>query len=147
MESVESYNLFFYCYRSIRMATTGNKIRAIRKARLLQQQTLADSAALSVQALRAIEAGRTATPRRETIVRLAGALCVHPLDLANPSLSTQACLRRAQQTGLIYVPPPAQPQVRSTRCTRCDQWAAPGMQCECHMEESAGEEVSGESPR
>ena len=62
MESVESYNLFFYCYRGIRMATTGNKIRAIRKARLLQQQTLADSAALSVQALRAIEAGRTATP-------------------------------------------------------------------------------------
>ena len=113
MESVESYNRFFYCYRGIRMATTGNKIRAIRKARLLQQQTLADRATLSVQALRAIEAGRTATPQRETIVRLAGALCVHPLDLVNPSMSTQACLRRAEQTGLIYVPPPAQAQVRS----------------------------------
>ena len=141
VESVESYNLFFYCYRGIRMPTTGNKIRAIRKARLLQQQILADSAALSVQALRAIEAGRTSTPRRETIVRLAGALCVHPLDLANPSLSAQACLRRAEQTGLIYVPPTAQAQIRSTRCTRCDQWTGPGTPCACHVEESACEEA------
>jgi transcriptional regulator with XRE-family HTH domain len=88
------------------MPTTGNKVRAIRKARLLKQQSLAESAALSVQALRAIEAGRTSTPRHETIVRLAEALCVHPLDLANPSLSAQACLRKAEQTGLIYVPKP-----------------------------------------
>jgi transcriptional regulator with XRE-family HTH domain len=88
------------------MPTTGNKVRAIRKARLLKQQSLAESAALSVQALRAIEAGRTSTPRHDTIVRLAEALCVHPLDLANPSLSAQACLRKAEQTGLIYVPKP-----------------------------------------
>ena len=101
------------------MPTIASKVRMIRRARLLKQETLAGMAGLSVQALRSIEAGRTAAPRRRTIENIARVLCVSALDLANPTLTAQQCIRRAEEQGLIYVPPPDEAQVRESEITTC----------------------------
>ena len=82
------------------MNTIGKKVREIRRSRLLTQIELANDAKMSVQALRALESGRSTNPRRATISKLAEVLCVDPLDLADTSLTTGQCLRRAERSGL-----------------------------------------------
>ena len=94
MESAESG----VCYGTTAMVAIGGKLAEIRHARLLTQQELADAANLSVQTIRALEGGRVQHPRRGNVKKLADALGVVPLDLADPSLTAAQVLRRAERS-------------------------------------------------
>lgn len=95
MESAESG----VCYGTADMVEIGEKLSELRHARLLTQQELADAAEISVQALRSLEAGRVRHPRRGNVRKLADALGVAALDLADPGLSAAQVLRRAERNG------------------------------------------------
>ena len=79
------------------MIAFGRKLAELRHARLLTQQQLSERAGVSVQALRALEAGRAQWPRPATTRNLAKALAVDPFDLANPGLTAAQVLRRAER--------------------------------------------------
>jgi tetratricopeptide (TPR) repeat protein/transcriptional regulator with XRE-family HTH domain len=55
-------------------------LRRHRLARALSQEALAERAGLSVDAIRALERGRRAAPRADTMARLADALALSPAD-------------------------------------------------------------------
>jgi transcriptional regulator with XRE-family HTH domain len=86
------------CYGTTAMVAIGGKLAEIRHARLLTQQELADAANLSVQTIRALEGGHVQHPRRANMKKLADALGVVPLDLADPSLTAAQVLRRADRS-------------------------------------------------
>lgn len=74
------------------MASLGQKSRAIRRARLMRQEDLAEHAGVGLATIRRLESER-AVPRPETIRKIADALNVDPLLLADPSASVTTTLR------------------------------------------------------
>lgn len=74
------------------MASLGQKSRAIRRARLMRQEDLAEHAGVGLATIRRLESER-AVPRPETIRKIADALNVDPLLLADPSASVATTLR------------------------------------------------------
>jgi tetratricopeptide (TPR) repeat protein len=79
----------------------GSLLRRFRKDAGLTQEGLAESAAVSVEAIRALETGRRRFPRRETIGSLAGALALTP-DQSDELV--QAARRRPTVAGNLPLP-------------------------------------------
>ncbi len=82
-------------------STFGSLLRRFRKDAGLTQEGLAESATVSVEAIRALEAGRRRFPRRETIGLLAGALALTP-DQSDELV--QAARRRPTVVGNLPLP-------------------------------------------